>query len=662
MDTEVQADLTSTATYREVEAFVRSIWEPGFGQPLDAADLAPHPGGTSVAFTATWWERLEGKPGSRVGVVDVATGQLRAVTGGPNRDRLPAWSPDGTTLAFLSDRDEPGVDQLWFLDDAIGEARPTPTVDGIVESLAWSPDGAAVLLVVAGRGAELAGIQGSGATRREESPLPTWTPSIDAGDASHHWRRLYHHDVKRGRTELVLPEAGNVWEATWAGPHHIAAVVSTGPSESAWYDARLEVLELATGKSIANHVPPRQLGTPSASPDGRYVAVVDGLASDRAVVSGDLVVFDLVAGDEWRVDTNGFDVTHSAWRAENRLVLSGHRGLRTVVAELELATKTLNVRWEDDATCGGRVYPAAWPIGDDDIVLVHEAHEQPPSIQVIGSGSPTVVHSFAHGGSEAVRDVVGSFEAVSWQAPDGRRIEGFLALPKGEGPFPMVVEVHGGPVWAFRNTWLGRARLMPLLLHRGFAHFWPNPRGSSGWGQEFQELVYGDMGGDDVLDFLSGIDSIVERFPIDRDRLAVTGGSYGGYMTYVLTTRDTRFGAAVALCPVSDYYSTHWSCNIPAFCSRFLGDEPDNPGGRYWTRSPIHDAAQCRTPMLNVVGALDRCAPTGQGEFFHRALLEHGNVESVLVTYPEEGHGVQNYPAALDYLTRLVSWFERHLT
>lgn len=655
-------DVRGTATYAEVEAFVRSAWEPGFGGPLDIGELAPHPDGTRVACTVQWWEQLEGKPGSRIALVDLASGDLRVVTAGPNRDRLPLWSPDGRTLAFLSDRGEAGVDQLWLLEDALGEATSTPAVDGIVESIAWAPDGSALLLVVAGRGAELAGIQGSGATRAAATDLPSWTPAVDVGDAEHHWRRLHRHDVRSGTTEPLLHDtAGNVWEAVWAGPDAIAIVTSDGPSESAWYDSRLEVRDVRSGDVVAAHVPPRQLGMPSASPDGRHVAVIDALASDRAVVCGDLIVVDATTGDQWAVATDRIDVSHTAWRDERRLVLSGHRGRRTVVAELDVTTGEIAERWDTEETCGGRVFPAAWPLGGDAIVLVREANDTPPTISVLEDGDLRAVHAVDHGGVDAVRASVGSFEAIEWTAPDGRTIEGWLALPKGDGPFPLITEVHGGPVWCFRNIWIGRNRLLPLALSRGYAVFWPNPRGSNGWGQEHVELVYGDMAGDDVLDVLTGIDAVVERHPIDRERLGVTGGSYGGYMTYVLITRDERFTAAVALCPISDYYSTHWSCNIPEFCRRFLDDEPENLGGKYWTRSPIHDSDQCTTPTLNIVGALDRCAPTTQGEFFHRALVEHGRVPSVLVNYPQEGHGVQTYPAVLDFLTRVVAWFDGNL-
>jgi dipeptidyl aminopeptidase/acylaminoacyl peptidase len=655
----MERDISGTRLYGEVDAFLRSIWEPGFGGPLDINELSPHPDGTRAAFTAQWWTELVGKPGSRIGVVDLTTGESAIVSGG-ERDRAPAWSPDGRTLAFLADRAEAGVHQLWLLRDGIGEAIATPAVDGVVEALAWSPDGAAILLVVAGRGAELAGIQGSGAPRAATTELPSWAPAVDVGDAEHHWRRLWRHDLATGETTPLLHDAGNVWEAVWAGPSAVAAIVSDGPSESAWYDSRLEVRNVS-GELLATHVPPRQLGMPSASPDGRYVAVIDALASDRAVICGDLAVLDTATGDEWRIVTDRVDVSHTAWRDDTHVVLSGHRGARTVIAELDVTTGEVAERWDSDSTCGGRVFPASWPVGDSDIAFVHEANDTIPTISVLRGDALEAVCSFPHAGHDAIRDVVGSFRAVSWTAPDGRTIEGFLALPKGDGPFPLIVEVHGGPVWAFRNTWLGRNRLIALSLARGFAHFWPNPRGSNGWGQEFVELVYGDMAGDDVLDILTGIDHVVATNPIDVTRIGVTGGSYGGYMTYVLITRDERFAAAVALCPISDYYSTHWSCNIPEFCRRFLADEPENPTGRYWTRSPIHDSATCVTPTLSIVGALDRCAPTTQGEFFHRALVEHGRVPSVLVSYPEEGHGVQTYPAAIDFLARVVTWFEGNL-
>jgi dipeptidyl aminopeptidase/acylaminoacyl peptidase len=131
-------------------------------------------------------------------------------------------------------------------------------------------------------------------------------------------------------------------------------------------------------------------------------------------------------------------------------------------------------------------------------------------------------------------------------------------------------------------------------------------------------------------------------------------------MTSWLITQDNRFAAAVSLSPVTDWPSFHWTTNIGVFDRLFLQDEPNNPSARYHGRSPVMFAAQAKTPTLNVAGLRDRCTPATQAVEFHRALLEHG-VESELVLYPEEGHGVRQFPAVIDFSTRELEWFERHM-
>jgi dipeptidyl aminopeptidase/acylaminoacyl peptidase len=142
--------------------------------------------------------------------------------------------------------------------------------------------------------------------------------------------------------------------------------------------------------------------------------------------------------------------------------------------------------------------------------------------------------------------------------------------------------------------------------------------------------------------------------------LGICGGSYGGFMTAWLITQDPRFAAAVALAPVTNYVTEHLVSNIPDFVRLFLGDSYSNPTGKYFSRSPVMHAHKVRTPTLNICGALDRCTPPQEAAQFHHALLEYG-VESELVTYPEEGHGIRKFPAAIDYAARLVSWFLRHM-
>jgi dipeptidyl aminopeptidase/acylaminoacyl peptidase len=132
-------------------------------------------------------------------------------------------------------------------------------------------------------------------------------------------------------------------------------------------------------------------------------------------------------------------------------------------------------------------------------------------------------------------------------------------------------------------------------------------------------------------------------------------------MTSWLITQDSRFAAAVPVAPTTNQVSQHLISNIPHFVALFLADTYNNPGGKYFSRSPIMHAHKVKTPTLNICGALDRCTPPEEAVQFHNALLENG-VESVLVMYPEEGHGVRQFPAVMDYTARVVGWFEQHLS
>ena len=281
---------------------------------------------------------------------------------------------------------------------------------------------------------------------------------------------------------------------------------------------------------------------------------------------------------------------------------------------------------------------------------------------VVEDGSVREVAALADAGTDHLRSVAGTLEPVRWSAPDGLELEGYLARPgdAADGPLPTILFVHGGPVGRYRSMWgMGRG-LVPLLVSRGYAVFMPNPRGSTGHGQDFMEMVVGDMGGADAKDVLAGLDALVERGAADPSRLGLIGGSYGGFMSAWLVTQDERFAAAVPISPVTDYASQHWTSNIGFWDRIFIGEDPWIPGGEYHARSPVMFARQVRTPVLQTAGGVDRCTPPGQAVEFHQALLEAG-VESELAIYPQEGHGVRSFPAALDFATRVVTWFERHM-
>jgi len=448
----------------------------------------------------------------------------------------------------------------------------------------------------------------------------------------------------------------------WCGCDALSAVVSPRPKEGMWYSASLQRIEVSSGRSSDLYTPEDQVGLPSASHNGEQVVFIEGVCSDRGIVAGDLQLIDVASCSVRRLDVHHVDVTHVEWRSERHLLLAGHRGLETVIGIYDLTRGTFAETWRSqDMTTGGRYASVSGLNQFGDCVLVGESYLRVPEIAVIHQGTYQSISSL--GSSHGIRSIAdSSIEPLSWNAPDGLEVQGWLLQPAMRGPLPLVMNLHGGPVWHWRPTWLGRSLGVPvmLLLSRGYAVFMPNPRGSSGRGREFARRVVGDMGGADTYDCLSGLDYLVDRGVADRRRLGVTGGSYGGFMTSWLVTQDPRFAAAVSLAPVTNRVSQHLLCAHSHFVEMFLADRFDNPSGRYFHRSPITFADRVTTPMLNIAGELDRCTPPGEAVQFHRALIESGRT-SVLVMYPEEGHGIRRMPAAIDYAARVSAWFDKYM-
>jgi len=643
----------------EVEEFTRLLVRPGSGEPADIAELVVDASGRRAAFTATVFTSLETEPRSAIAVAELDTGEWRVLDVGDQDDRSPRWSPDGSALAFVSDRSQAG-DFQTYLADFDGEPSALAPVDGIVEYLSWSPDGGRLLLGVAGRGADIAGAQGGTTTASDEgSDLPEWVPTVETGQEANRWRRSWLIDLSRDEAQPISPDGLNVWETAWCGPDNVAAVVSPAPGEEAWYTAELVLINIASGEVRVMRRPNDQVGLPAGSPSGRWLAFVEAFCSDRGIVAGELRLLDVGSGKVHEIDVGGVDVTAVGWRDDAHLGYAGVRSPDTVIGEVDAEALKATTLWAESATTTAGWHPGFAPRDAEGSVIIAESYSSPPRIAIIGEGgfaaaaSPVVV-------DEGARTGVGRSEPVTWKASDGLEIEGWLVTPEGVPPFPLIVDIHGGPVWAMRGRWLGRLRATPLLARRGYAVLYPNPRGSSGRGQEYARMVLGDMGGADTGDYLAGIDALVERGIADQERLGVTGISYGGFMSSWLITQDPRFRAAVVISPVSDWYSQHRTSQIPYFDALFLDDDPAAPGGRFHERSPAFHAAGVTTPTLILAGALDRNTPPGQALEMHRSLLEGGAV-SELVTYPQDGHGIRRYPSTIDVAARIVDWFDRYL-
>lgn len=657
----MEADLRSTTLFEEARELYSAARRPGTGRITDAVDVSASPNGTVAAFAGMLTEDLEGAPKARICLTELHSGDTQVLTFGPNSDRTPKFSPDGRLVAFLSDRRKAGDSQLYLLDPCSGAASATPQVDGWVEYLAWSPDSSRILLGVAGHGADRSSGQGATTSKQADAGSPSWMPIVETGEEAFRFRRVFIYDLEAETLSAACPHGFNIWEANWCGNDKIAAIASPGATEGCWYSASLQLIDLQTGSTCEIYRPRDQLAWPSCSPSGRWIAVVEAVCSDRGAVAGDLRIIDAQTLQVSEIDTRQIDVSHTEWRSEDTLLFAGHRDFETTVALFHAHTRVCEEVWTSEEITTGGLYARVSGFGDrGDCVLIGENFQTAPEIAVIRAGAYKSVKSFDAGFADQL-DALESVENVRWTAPDGMEIHGYLLRPASAGSFPTILHVHGGPIWAWRPAWLGRSGIpFLMLLKRGYAIFYPNPRGSAGRGQNFARHVVGDMNGAETQDLLSGLDALVQRGVADSRRLGVTGGSYGGNMTSWLVTQDDRFAAAVSVAPHTNQFTTRLTSNIPDFVDLVLQDDFTDPAGKYFSRSPVMHVGNVKTPILNIAGVLDRCTPPAEAVQFHNALRLKG-ARSALALYPEEGHGIRSFPAILDYSARLVGWFEEHI-
>ena len=662
--TAMRRDLRETDLYREIEARFARMLRPGSGTPSDLSDLSVSPDGARAAGICALVDALEGPVTTRLCLVDLEDGETRVASPGPNSDRLPRWSPDGRQIAYLSDRERAYMFALHLYDPATGEDRATPGLPGWAEYLHWSPDGRSILIGVAGFGADVAGAQGGTPfLGKDAEPLPEWMPDIDVGADETQWRSLWLFDLASESLRRVSPEGVNIWEAVWCGAGRAVAICSNEPGEHSWYAADVRLIDLANATARTLYVPDDQLGCLSSAPSGARVAVVEAVCSDRTIVAGDILIIDTLDGAVERTDAPAADVVQTQWQGDGHVLYCAHRSFETVVGVYDVDAHIAEPVWRDGRkTASGLRYGDVAALGatPGDVLFSREGFFDVPTLVALRGGQEREIGTYTSNETASVVAGLGSVDAFRWNAPDGLEIHGWLLTPPGNGPFPLIVDIHGGPVWQYRPRYLGKHIQAQTLLAHGYAVLMPNPRGSSCRGQDYARMVFGDMGGADTFDYLTGIDALVACGVVDPERIGVTGGSYGGFMSSWLITQDSRFAAAVPVAPVTNWVSEHLTCHIPHFCEMFLADRFNNPGGKYHLRSPVMFTDQVRTPTLNICGALDRNTPAGQALEFHHALLLN-DVTSALVTYPLEGHGVRGMPTVIDYLTRLVGWFETHM-
>lgn len=577
----------------------------------------------------------------------VSGGRAMMLQGG----RSPAWSSDGRKLAYLSGRHR---DEVVVVPD-VGTSEGTASVrfgeDVVVASVAWMPDADRLLVVAAP--VEADGSVSDGALRHQPHGWP------ERRDGHRGVRRIAVVDTPDAVPVWIDLGRVSVWEASGFPDGRMIAVVSEDPTESGWYGSRLSVIDGTT--EVAIYEPEWQIASPSVSPTGELVALIEGWASDRGHLVGDLVVLEpndrrttVIPGGDI-----GLDVRTVQWIDARRLWVGGWKGFHTAWATVDAITgRILDGGIVDRALS---IVPVPGPdepnhavvkVRDDDQPVVEvladdPSHRRSADVPLVNGRNPA-------GGRGLERSI------LRWHSIDGLEIEGLLLTAREREPLEqrLIVMVHGGPA----NLW---SDVPPLgarsLVDAGYAVLLPNPRGSVGRGQEFARANLGDPAGAELDDLISGADTCRLSGLVMDARPGVVGGSYGGYLAACAAVFSAEVAAAVAMFGHPDLISARLSSNNAAFYDRLLGGtEEQVDTSLAYDRSPVFHVDRDAAPVLLLHGDRDACTPLGQSEELFGALVGAG-VDTELVVYPGAGHGLRGTRTQLDVWTRTAGWFDRHL-
>jgi dipeptidyl aminopeptidase/acylaminoacyl peptidase len=596
-------------------------------------------------------------PQSRVWRFSLDGAEAVQLTNGPGGDGLPHLSPVDDTLAFVSDRALQGKMSLFLKDDR-GE-RPVGDVVGTIEDMRWTPDGRSLIVLAADRGLDGAAINGAQRLTWGEPEDPEVTSPADAR------RRLFRISIDDGSTVEVGPPAFSVWEFELLGDDAALAIVSADPSERGWYHAVLIKIDLATRAATVLHCSRWQLSAPSANPSAKRAAFLDGWSSDRGLVASDISILDIATGEIVTVTPSGMSsIASMKWRDDESLWFAGWSRLGSVYGVTRLDG---SVEWmtREDAIIGTNSFRAGIAPAPDrkGFAAVRERDGAPPEIVFKPGAEASEWSAVSNLNGEVAKnfEAYPEIRAITWKGADGIELEGLVLLPRdgAKGPRPTIVDVHGGPSWAVRYAY-NPGHALPFAT-AGYAVFLPNYRGNVGWGKAFGMLNIGDPAGTEFQDILAGLDKCVAAGIVDPDRLGISGASYGGYLTAWAVATTNRFKAAVMVSGIANQLSCHYSCNHDFHA--FINGGPLSEE-RYRRvaveRSAITRLDKPTTPTLMIHGDRDRCTPLGQAQELYAALLERG-VESELIVYSREGHGVREREHQLDAWRRTIGWFGRYL-
>jgi dipeptidyl aminopeptidase/acylaminoacyl peptidase len=636
------------------------------------------PDGKLVAYVVTTVDQKQNRRHSSIWMtaIDGTRSPWQFTTSAQNSSS-PRWSPDGQWLAFISSRPsaEPSVPragsesgssearpQAWVLSMSGGEARRVTNLKNGITSFQWSPDGKRLACL------SRTGPSDTRMENRERSDVRHYSHISykfnDTGWFDDRRSHIWIVDAKSGAAKQIT--SGDDWndaDPRWSPDGTRIAFVSNRTGKEYEEDRNTDVWVIAAEggglTKISDH--DESDASPRWSPDGKTIAFVGRVREDAdpkiwlapsvggapsllAARNLDLIPTDL----EWAEDGRAL-YFQAGVKAETHL-------FRVDVASQEIAKVTSGPRAIRGADLNDKTRKMVYAANDfkrlDDLYVADVSGQNERKLTRMNEA---LWHQLE------LADV----ERITYKSADGWDVDGFLVKPIGwqEGKkYPMILSVHGGPAGIYGVDWYHEFQ---VYAARGWAVFFCNPRGSTGYGEKFERGIVGEWGGKDYQDIMNGVDAILNKHSwIDRDRLGVTGGSYGGFMTNWIVGHTNMFKAAVTLRSLSNFISDDGTRDGAYRHKRDFGGDIFEKFDMFWDRSPLKYAKNVKTPTLILHSDNDYRVPIEQGEQWFRA-LKHFGVTTEIVFFPRENHNLTRTgePKHLvESLNWQIYWFDRFLT
>ncbi|MEW6130424.1 MAG: S9 family peptidase [Acidobacteriota bacterium] len=640
------------------------------------ADPQLSPDGNWIAYTITDTDKTANRRATRMYLISIKGGESPTLLNGETASQ-PRWSPDGSKLAFISTKS--GAPQIWTLDMATKKATQVSNIALGADNPIWSPDGK--MLAFTSDVYPDCADNDCNAKRDEAASKSKVKAKIADKLLFRHW--TFWKEGKRAHIFIVASEGGAARDMT-PGDFDAPPFSLGGPTDYAFSPDSKELVfarntdkdeALSTNSDLfivpveggeAKRLTGANLGadlSPQYSPDGKYIAY---RSQARATFEADrwrLVLYERETGRSRAISSSIDNSVESfAFSPDSKKIYAVvlERGGQPVY---ELSPDNVSVKkiipqgMNDDlkVSADGKM-----------VVFTRNSATRPVEIFRANADGTSPVQVTRINEETMSQYGLRAAEEISWEGANKAKVYGYIVKPANFDPakkYPLVVLIHGGPQGAWNNAWSYRWNPQ-VFASAGYVVFMPNPRGSTGYGQNFTDEISGDWGGKVFTDLTNGVASVTLAPYIDKERIGAAGGSYGGYMVnWILGHNDDprfKFKALVSHAGVFNLTSMYGATEELWFTDwEFKGRPWTNPQ-MYDKWSPHKFAAKFNTPTLVVHGELDYRVPVTEGLQLFTA-LQLQNVPSRLLYYPDEGHWILKPQNSELWYDTVLGWFETYL-